>query len=195
LTHVFIVERVGPSHQPADWSTSPFAGCEFSATVPPEHWNRCHNMRGEVIDDWTAPLHRVVERVAAERPGVRTIGVGDGGNEIGLGAVPWQELRSRLTGDAATLIPCRVATDWTVVAGVSNWGAMALAAGIAHGRNCLDILRPWDADQEESRLQQLVNHGPAVDGVTRLQQPTVDGLPFLTYIQPWVGIRQRLGLE
>jgi hypothetical protein len=45
---------------------------------------------------------------------------------------------------------------------------------------------------EERRLKALVQDGPAVDGVTRLQQPTVDGLPFLTYIQPWEGMRRVL---
>jgi hypothetical protein len=33
-----------------------------------------------------------------------------------------------------------------------------------------------------------------VDGVTRRREPTVDGLPFLTYIQPWAAIRAKLGL-
>ncbi|QDU43702.1 hypothetical protein Mal52_21780 [Symmachiella dynata] len=41
----------------------------------------------------------------------------------------------------------------------------------------------------------MCNHGPAVDGVTRRQEPTVDGLPFLTYIQPLEGIRQLLGID
>ncbi|MDZ4688292.1 MAG: DUF4392 domain-containing protein [Planctomycetaceae bacterium] len=198
LSHVISVERVGPSHSPASWGTirnqsSP--ATVFQSQVPPAHWNRCHNMRGEIIDGWTAPLHRVLERVAAERPGVRTIGIGDGGNELGLGAVSWQELRDRLSGPAAPLVPCRVATDWTILAGVSNWGAMALAAGIAHGRGCLPALQDWNRDGEEARLGELVTRGPAVDGVTRLCEPTVDGLPFLTYIQPWEGIRQRLGLD
>ena len=35
----------------------------------------------------------------------------------------------------------------------------------------------------------------AVDGVTRLAEPTVDGLPFATYIQPWDSMRQLLGLR
>jgi D-glutamate cyclase len=198
LSHVISVERVGPSHTPATWGairSDDSPAREFTTQVPAEHWDRCHNMRGELIDDWTGPLHRVVERVAAERPGVRTIGVGDGGNELGLGAVPWRELRQRLNGPAAALVPCRVATDWTILAGVSNWGAMALAAGIAHGRGRTDVLRDWHRDREEQRLRELVTRGPAVDGVTRLQEPTVDGLPFLTYIQPWEGMRQQLGLE
>ena len=40
----------------------------------------------------------------------------------------------------------------------------------------------------------MVEHGPAVDGVTRRREATVDGLPFLTYIQPWAAIRAKLGL-
>jgi hypothetical protein len=71
---------------------------------------------------------------------------------------------------------------------------MAVAAGVAHGRGCVHALRPWNRDAEEARLRELVVRGPAVDGVTRLPEPTVDGLPFLTYIQPWEGMRQRLGL-
>uniref|UniRef100_A0A7C2P2F4 DUF4392 domain-containing protein n=1 Tax=Schlesneria paludicola TaxID=360056 RepID=A0A7C2P2F4_9PLAN len=198
LSHVICVERVGPSHTPASWGAlrvAVSAAGRFANAVPDEHWDRCHNMRGEIIEGWTAPLHRLVERIAGERPGVKTIGIGDGGNELGLGAVPWRELRDRLSGPAAPLVPCRIATDWTILAGVSNWGAMALAAGIAHGRGCTEALRPWNRDAEEQRLRQLVARGPAVDGVTRLREPTVDGLPFLTYIQPWEGMRQRLGLE
>jgi hypothetical protein len=198
LTHVISVERVGPSHTPASWGrllTDDLPGHRFGSEVPSEHADKCHNMRGEVIDGWTAPLHRVLERVAAERPGVRTIGVGDGGNELGLGAATWADLRDRLVGPAAALVPCRIATDWTVLAGVSNWGAMALAAGIAHGRGQLDVIRDATRDREEQRLQELVTRGPAVDGVTRLREPTVDGLPYLTYIQPWEGMRHRLGLE
>lgn len=198
LTHVISIERVGPSHIPENWGRLRADGSpriDFEAAVPPDHRDRCHNMRGEVIDDWTAPLHLVLERAASERPGVKTIGVGDGGNELGLGAIPWDELRQRLTGPAADLVPCRIATDWTILAGVSNWGAMALAAGIAHGRGRADLLGNWNRDREEQRLRELVTRGPAVDGVTRLQEPTVDGLPFLTYIQPWEGMRQRLGFH
>jgi hypothetical protein len=199
LSHLIAVERVGPSH-----TLQTYAGCRpvtdprvqrFRDLVPAEHQDRCHNMRGEIIDAHTAPLHRLFESVAELRPGVRTIGIGDGGNELGMGAVPWDELQSRLTGSAAPLVPCRIATDWTIVAGVSNWGAQALAAAVCLLRGRTELLAAWDIASEERRLQTLVHDGPAVDGVTRLQQATVDGLPFLTYIQPWDGIRRALALE
>ena len=194
LTHVIAIERVGPSRTAADFGR---AGGDswrnaFLAEVPPEHHGRCHNMRGLLIDEYTAPLHRVLEIVAAQRPGVRTIGVGDGGNELGMGAIPWHEVRQRLAGPSAPLIPCRIATDWTILAGVSNWGAQALAAGCLARRGRFDLLEQWTGAQEEQRLQALVQAGLAVDGVTRNYEPTVDGLPFLTHIQPWEGMRRLL---
>jgi hypothetical protein len=196
LTHLIAVERVGPSH-----SLSSFAGSRslhdpavqaFCREVPAEHWDRCHNMRGEIIDDHTGPLHGLFLRIAAELPHVRTIGIGDGGNEIGMGSIPWDELRSRLAGPAAPLVPCRIPTDWTILAGVSNWGAQALAAGVCRLRGTADGCTPYDTDAEQRRMLAVVQRGPAVDGVTRLQQPTVDGLPFLTYIQPWEAMRRWL---
>lgn len=44
-------------------------------------------------------------------------------------------------------------------------------------------------------LEDLVAHGPAVDGCTRRHEATVDGLPFETFIQLWIEIRHRVGLE
>ena len=66
LTHVIAIERVGPSHdeqslatQPRERAAAPLA--EFVAKVPPEHRDRCHNARGKLIDDSTAPLHLIFE--------------------------------------------------------------------------------------------------------------------------------------
>ncbi len=193
LSHVISIERVGPSYSLFDFGRRDEPGSlghAFAATVPAEHHDHCHNMRGIVIDEFTAPLHAVIETVSEQSPGVRTIGVGDGGNEIGMGAIPWDEIRRRLSGPAASLIPCRVATDWIVLAGVSNWGAQALAAGVCARRGRSDVMAAWTAESEEARLKNLVASGLAVDGVTRLYEPTVDGLPFLTYIQPWEGMRR-----
>ena len=53
----------------------------------------------------------------------------------------------------------------------------------------VDVLEPWS----QARLEHIVANGPAVDGVTGRREATVDGLPFLTYIQPWEGIRRLLG--
>ncbi len=173
-------------------SRPPFARA-FLADVAPEHHNRCHNMRGDCIDAHTAPLHRLFERLPEFRSAAKTIGVGDGGNEIGMGAIPWWELQRRLSGDHAGRVPCRIPCDFNIIAGTSNWGAMVLAAATCLLRDRVDVIKPWTQHRHQAALQHLVTHGPAVDGVTGRREATVDGLPFLTYIQPWAGIRRRLG--
>ncbi len=200
LTHLVAIERVGPSHtrESAERGVRSAEPEECAANSPlfdvaPEHHNRSHNMRGVCIDAHTAPLHLLFERLPTFHPTARTIGVGDGGNEIGMGAIPWAELRRRLTGEHAGRVPCRIACDFNIVAGTSNWGAMALAAGVCQLRNRLDVLQPWTQERHREWLEHLVENGPAVDGVTGRREATVDGLPFLTYIQPWEGILRRSG--
>lgn len=202
-THLIAIERVGPSHtrasiqQQFDHPLLPDDTLEladFDRLVPAAEWDHCFNMRGLCLDDCTAPLHRLFE-LARNRQALHTIGIGDGGNEIGMGNIRWQELRHRLNNASAARIPCRIRTDWTIVAGVSNWGGMALAAATLLLRDRPAILQPWTAEQQRQLLVRLVEEGPAVDGITRLPEPTVDGLPFLTYIQPWEGIRRVAGLR
>lgn len=194
LSHLISVERVGPSHTAESISRQqPDATKAYLSEVAPEHHNHCHNMRGICIDAHTAPLHLLFERLRDVIPLGRTIGIGDGGNEIGMGSIPWLELFHRLHGEQAGRVPCRVPCDFTIVAGTSNWGAMALAAAVCVLRNRRDVLQPWTQHRHHAALQHLVVHGPAVDGVTGRREATVDGLPFLTYIQPWEGIRRTLG--
>ncbi|MEX2288038.1 MAG: glutamate cyclase domain-containing protein [Planctomycetaceae bacterium] len=199
LTHLIAIERVGPSHTPQSLQTQPGGSADLPALfleqVPVDSHNRCHNMRGDVIDNYCAELHRLFDEGRERYPNLKTIGIGDGANEIGMGSIPWEDLVRRLPGDHAVRIPCRVATDWTIVAGTSNWGGYALAAATLLLRGRADFLQPWDADHELQVIEHMVANGPAVDGVTGRQEPTVDGLPFPTYIQPWEGIRRALGFE
>ena len=111
-----------------------------------------------------------------------------------MGAIPWEDLARRIGGETAAWIPCRIATDWNVIAGTSNWGANALAAATLVCRNRVDALAPLDAEFQHQILERMVTEGPAIDGMTRHREATVDGLPFATYIQSWLGIRKLLGL-
>jgi hypothetical protein len=206
LTHLIAVERVGPSHDETSLASQPRSGpaplTEFRAAVPPEHRDHCHNARGKLIDSTTAPLHLLYSQQAPRQgqseaqPGQspKTIGIGDGGNEIGMGCIPWEDLTRRIGGDAAAWIPCRIATDWNLIAGTSNWGAFALAAATLFLMNRVEALQPLDEDFHRRLLEQMVAEGPAIDGMTRRREATVDGLPFATYIQSWLGIRRLLGL-
>ncbi len=198
LTHVIAIERVGPSHTSGSLRVQSREGPvpveEFRQQVPLAARNHCHNMRGEIIDEFSGNLHRLFE-FAAARPGIKSIGIGDGANEIGMGSIPWENLRQRLDGDHAGRIPCRIATDWTIIAGTSNWGGYALATAVALLKDAVHVLAPYDAAQQFDVLSQMVAQGPAVDGVTLKQEATVDGLPFATYIQPLDGMRQLLRID
>lgn len=192
ISHLISVERVGPSHtidsftQQSGQAETAYA--DFQSKVTQAHFDRCHNMRGEIIDQYTAPLHLLFERLSEFFPEAKTIGIGDGGNEIGMGIIPWEELDRRIASDCSGLIPCRIATDWNIVAGTSNWGASALAAAMALLKGQSDVLFQWQRAEQHQVLESIVNEANAVDGVTKQREPTVDGLPFLTYMQPWEGI-------
>jgi hypothetical protein len=199
LTHLIAIERVGPSHDEESLLRQPRSHspprAEFLATVPADHRNRCHNSRGIPIDASTAPLHLLFETRSARSNRPKTIGIGDGGNEIGMGVIPWEDLVRRLPRKEAACIPCRIATDWNIIAGTSNWGGFALAAATLACADRTDGLAPLDADFHQNLLERMVADGPAVDGIRRRPEPTVDGLPFGTYIQTWLGIRRLIGLE
>jgi hypothetical protein len=192
VSHLVAVERVGPSHTPESLGhqerEAEAGPTVFHEKVPCDHHDRCHNMRGEIIDSHTAPLHELFERLTDFYPEATTIGVGDGGNEIGMGAIAWEELARRIASEHAGLIPCRIATDWNIVAGTSNWGAAALAAAVAVLKDQTETLFQWQREEQLRILKVMVREANAVDGVTKQREPTVDGLPFLTYMQPWEGI-------
>jgi hypothetical protein len=196
LTHLIAIERVGPAHSNETLSqqrrTDPGPVEEFSKRVPAAHFGKCHNMRGEVIDPITAPLHRLFEMPADSSAKPMTIGIGDGGNEIGMGSIPWEEIASRLGGELAAWIPCSTATTWTILCGVSNWGAQALAAGLAATAGRLELALNWSEHRQRQVLEELVKAG-AVDGAARLRRATVDGLSDDDYFKPWREIEQLLG--
>ncbi|XP_004174529.6 D-glutamate cyclase, mitochondrial isoform X1 [Taeniopygia guttata] len=127
-------------------------------------------------------------------PGITTTGVGDGGNELGMGKVKDAVKKHIKNGD---VIACDVEADFTVVAGVSNWGGYAIACALhvlrccdAHGRYLRRAVgrprapshRPWlpalpSVPKEEKLLKTLVQLGVR-SGKTASLEMEVDGLPF-----------------
>ena len=105
----------------------------------------------------------------------KKLAVGDGGNEVGMGRLP-AGLIARTVPNGAE-IACVTACDHLTVAGVSNWGAYGLMAALA-------VLRPdWrptiakflTAERDLAVTRAIVDNAGAVDGVTALREPTVDG--------------------
>ncbi|MBV8393561.1 MAG: DUF4392 domain-containing protein, partial [Alphaproteobacteria bacterium] len=133
---------------------------------------RPRNMRGADVSPWTAPL----DDLFTAGDWVR-IGVGDGGNEIGMGRLP--------AGLIATTVPngeriaCITSCDHLVVAGVSNWGAYGLMAALAvlHDSWSPTISKFLTAQGDLAITRAIVEKAGAVDGVTARNEPTVDGFP------------------
>jgi hypothetical protein len=129
------------------------------------------NMRGQDISAHTASLDELFAAGPWE-----TIAVGDGGNEIGMGALP-QALIAAHVEHGAT-IACVTAAQHLIVAGVSHWGAYALIGALAV--ICEDwrdrLLGCLDEGLDTLILETTLRDGPAVDGVSRLQAPTIDNL-------------------
>ena len=119
-----------------------------------------YNMRGEDITARCGFFDPYMQ--AATCP---TIAIGDGGNEIGMGniarAISGLDINVAVTG-----------CDELLVADVSNWGAYGLISflGLWAKKDLLAKLSPSDI------LQYLSEKG-SVDGVTRENTTTEDGLP------------------
>jgi hypothetical protein len=189
LTHLVAVERAGPSHwrhSQTNWTAAELS--QFANLCPPEHQNQVHNFQGRIISAYTAKTHLLFEFVRDNNLPVRTIGIGDGGNEIGMGSVPWLVLHANISRGLGARIACRVATDWTIACGVSNWGAYALAAAVASLRGRPEILAEWSDDREGAVMGALVAAG-AVDGITGRPEPSVDGMPLEQHLIVWDQIR------
>ncbi|NXB64446.1 GLUCM protein, partial [Struthidea cinerea] len=127
-------------------------------------------------------------------PGVTTTGVGDGGNELGMGKVKDAVKKHIKNGD---VIACDVEADFTVVAGVSNWGGYAIACALSVLRSCeihdrylrravgfpgAPSKKLWlpalpSVTKEEKLLKTLVQLGVR-SGKTASLEMEVDGLPF-----------------
>ena len=118
------------------------------------------NMRGRSITPNTARVDYLFDG------SVPSVGIGDGGNEIGMGnlaeIIPSVE---SLPDD-----PAIAEVDRLVIASVSNWGGYGLVTAISRltGRNLLP-----SAESEAAMVQGMVEAG-AVDGTTGDAVPTVD---------------------
>lgn len=140
--------------------------------VSPSHDGPCRSMRGIGMDDISAPLHLLFEGAPSD---CVTIGIGDGGNELGMGNLPVPLLAARVPLGAR--IAARVGCQHLIAAAVSNWGAAALGALLlkARGRPVREML-----GRARGLLEAIVARG-AIDGISRRAELCVDGLPWSTH--------------
>uniref|UniRef100_A0A8C2Z851 D-glutamate cyclase n=1 Tax=Cyclopterus lumpus TaxID=8103 RepID=A0A8C2Z851_CYCLU len=155
-----------------------------------------YNMRGINIKHLVDPIDDLF--IAAKNiSGIITTGIGDGGNELGMG-----QLKDRVEElmPNGGLIACVVPADYAITAGVSNWGGYAVACGLYLLHTCpshqryrkkglgsehsipQEQLQDWTAnlpsvDKEETILSTLVRFGIR-SGKTGNLAMEVDGLTF-----------------
>jgi len=132
------------------------------------------NARGEDYSAGRARLDHIV--LEAARNGIPTIGIGDGGNEIGMGAVK-EAVAAHIPH--GKVLCAEIATDVLIPAGVSNWGCYGVAAALAILAGNLDLAHTPDL---ERRLLEASPQIGLVDGTTGRLEPTADGLPLATHM-------------
>jgi hypothetical protein len=149
---------------------------------------RCYTMRGIDMNErgLIAPLHRLVEE-----GNCKTISIGDGGNELGMGKVIENIINNPKiqNGDK---IGCVVAADYLIAASVSNWGGYALsaAAALAHvgeisSEDKSESIEKWitrclPSEEDEIGLLDRCVAAGCRDGVSGKMESTVDGMPLET---------------
>ena len=137
-----------------------------------------YNMRGESISPRTACFDTFMNLCQCP-----TIGVGDGGNEIGMGNV----------GNALkdlNIVPCTTTCDELIVADVSNWGAYGIISflSIWNERDLLKEINPLE-------ILKYISELGSVDGVTRINQLTEDGLAVTEGESVLLELRQACGFS
>jgi hypothetical protein len=187
LTHLIYIERVGPNHTLESFLAQNRKGFppvkEFESVLPPSIRNRCFNSRLEDITRFTARTHLLIEFQKKWNLPIETIGIGDRGNEIGSGRIPWEVFWEHTVTRREPVFCSRMETDHLISGGISNWGGYALIAGVALAAGKPGILEKITPEQEGRVLDYLIHHGPAIDGITGKQDHSVDGIEFKDYMK------------
>jgi len=106
--------------------------------------------------------------IEADELGIPTVGIGDGGNEIGMGKIKGLIRKYVPFGER---IASTVSTEELILSAVSNWGAYGLVAqaSIESGEN---LLKGWD----EGGIIRAMVEGGLIDGVSKKINMSVDGI-------------------
>ena len=137
---------------------------------------RVHMSQGRECTGTVASMDGLI-RLCHDRS-VPTIGIGDGGNEIGMGnaggslrdVLPYG--RSCGCGCGRGVVP-GTETDIVVPVTVSNWGGYGICAALAAVLGRPEVMHD---ERVESRMLQACSAAGLIDGVTGFTEPTSDGL-------------------
>jgi hypothetical protein len=150
-----------------------------------------HTSRGADTTKYMAKVDYLIRQ--AKEEGIITIGIGDGGNEIGMGLIQ-EDIKKYIPFGDKCKCPCGAGiapstkTDFLITAAVSNWGAYGLAAGLSLLNNDIDIFHNREV---EKRILQKASDACFIDGINGYTEPGADGLPSRVH-ESFVEVLQEL---
>ena len=188
LEFLISIERVGPCHSLFSFLEQQKHGNSIDQTVfktygPGELSDQCLNMKGVSVSAYTAKLYHLFEYIHNKKLSIDTIGIGDGGNEIGMGNIPWKVIHQNILNGLGGKVACRIPTDFTIVSGVSNWAGYALIAAICFLlKKHFLFLELFSEKSETEFMQQLTEQKLAIDGVLGCPNLSVDGIDWEVHL-------------
>lgn len=181
------IERVGPCHTTNSFlnqhpkpSEAEFE--QFKIKGPKKLSGEFLNMRANSVTNFAAPFHLLFDKTKHRHP-VFTIGIGDGGNEIGMGTIPWKIISENIQNGLGGKIACSIPTDATIVAGVSNWVGYALIAGLHLYLGRVEELEKLFIESLETELMKIYFRSKStVDGKLGIPAMSVDGIDWQIHL-------------
>lgn len=131
--------------------------------------SKCYSMYGEDITCYCPNTDILF--IKAKENNIPTSAVGDGGNELGMAKI--KEIVKKNV-NKGSIICAQFETDNLIVAGVSNWGAFGICAGLSLLN---DKTLMFEEYKYEEVLKEIVKAG-AVDGCSKKREISVDGISY-----------------
>jgi hypothetical protein len=136
-----------------------------------------HNGFGFDVSCLVAKTDYLIEEAAKRN--ILTIGIGDGGNEVGMGCIS-EKVKEVIPTGAKCGCPCGsgitavVKTDILVVATIANWGSYGIETCLAAAMNAPHILH---SEETERKILEAASLAGIVDPALGTSERTVDGTP------------------
>lgn len=127
-----------------------------------------HNVTGRIVpSELVAKADTLFQHARAD--GILTIGIGDGGNELGMGTLA--DAVANILPSGRQVAPVTI-VDHLVVGSVSNFGALGVGAAVTAITGRPEILRTVDL----IRITERVSDAGAIDGLSSYVDPKNDGV-------------------
>jgi hypothetical protein len=169
ITHVISIERAGISYD-----------------------GNIYNMSAKNISKYTVPF----DKLFLPNKEYTRISIGDGGNEIGMGKLSHQIISENVK--FGEFIACKTSCDYLIISGISNWGAYGLIAlySLLLDTNKKELfLKDFNIETDNAILINAVKKGNAVDGITKKNELSIDGINQETNLVVLNNILEIIGIE